>query len=285
MHYQISEDEFHRIAGVGHQIALMFDLVLAIVNKPFIEIGTENLSTFLGAQKDELEAVLKTVDERYDAQRVLDETTGALNWIDWTNALEIARGYETPRNPNAAATITRKLSAAASIDPDWRCALSAWTESLAGQNGERATSPSTSSGSPARRSKREKMLSKFDRHAAITAVAQCIETGSQLLAMKGACKHGEFMKRLEAIGMSASNAQRHMLAAARLAPYEKALCTLDSPSKVFALLPLDDDALRALVEQGKLGDLKLSDIAAMSVSKLREAVRKVVADASADASL
>ena len=50
-------------------------------------------------------------------------------------------------------------------------------------------------------------------------------------------------------------------------------------SKMTALLPLDDDQVDDLVDEGQTGELSLDDVARMSVKHLRSAVRKERAEA------
>ncbi len=138
MNYQISEDEFNRLSNVGHQIGLMSDLACAIVGKREVEIDVSNLLAFMMALEEQLRAVLKTVDERYEAQRAINQGEGALSWIDWAHALYIANGDEFMAPIGAAETITRKLAAAATVDPGWRGGEDVWRLVLARQHAKSA---------------------------------------------------------------------------------------------------------------------------------------------------
>lgn len=50
------------------------------------------------------------------------------------------------------------------------------------------------------------------RHSGVRA---CLEVGRGLTALKEACEHGEFGKRLEVLGIEESVARRFMIAAAK----------------------------------------------------------------------
>ena len=106
------------------------------------------------------------------------------------------------------------------------------------------------------------------------------ELGGYLLLLKEGCAHGEFLAALDRLGVTPRSAQRYMSMCQRFAN-----TTTSSHleklgfSKMAELLPLDDDQVDDLVDEGQTGELSLDDVARMSVKQLRAAVRKERAEA------
>ncbi|MBX9833203.1 MAG: hypothetical protein K2X78_09180 [Burkholderiaceae bacterium] len=113
-------------------------------------------------------------------------------------------------------------------------------------------------------------------HDAIKRIGMAIfELGGYLLLLKEGCVHGEFLAALDRLGVTPRSAQRYMSMCQRFAN-----TTTSSHleklgfSKMAELLPLDDDQVDDLVDEGQTGELSLDDVARMSVKQLRAAVRK-----------
>lgn len=125
------------------------------------------------------------------------------------------------------------------------------------------------------------------------SVEACLEVGRGLTVLKAASGHGEFIDRLDALGIEESVARRFMQSAMKLskrATSHVLTKALGSQSKLFEMLILDDEQIEELELTGQTGELKLDEIATMSVKELRAAVRaakqedsKAVADLKADA--
>lgn len=115
------------------------------------------------------------------------------------------------------------------------------------------------------------------------SVEACLEVGRGLAVLKAACTHGAFLGRLEALRIETRVAQRFMLAARRFAKAATSplLIAAGTQSKLFELLVLDDDQIDELELTGQTGELKLDDVAGMTVKELRAAVREARADLSA----
>lgn len=118
-------------------------------------------------------------------------------------------------------------------------------------------------------------------HDAIKRIGMAIfELGGYLLLLKEGCAHGEFLAALDRLGVTPRSAQRYMSMCQRFAN-----TTTSSHleklgfSKMAELLPLDDDQVDDLVDEGQTGELSLDDVARMSVKQLRAAVRKERAEA------
>lgn len=109
------------------------------------------------------------------------------------------------------------------------------------------------------------------------SVEACLEMGRGLAVLKAGCEHGQFIGRVEAMGLDQSVARRFMQAAAkfanRAAPH--LLAAAGSQSKLFELLVLDDDQLEELELTGQTGGLARDDVACMTQKELRAAVRKL----------
>ncbi len=120
------------------------------------------------------------------------------------------------------------------------------------------------------------------------SVEACLEVGRGLMVLKEACGHGQFMGRLEALGVDVYVASRFMGAARKFsvsnlrstANFAKAI---GNQTKLLELLVLDDEQANELVLTGQTGELKLDDIACMSAKELREALRKVRREKAEDA--
>lgn len=103
-----------------------------------------------------------------------------------------------------------------------------------------------------------------------------LQIGLGLICLKEACRHGEFMARLEVLGFDPRVARRYMQASSKLsnrATSSVLLKAIDSQSKLLELIVLDDEDIEELALTGETGELKLDDIAGMSVRELRKKVR------------
>lgn len=112
------------------------------------------------------------------------------------------------------------------------------------------------------------------------SVEACLEVGKGLRVLKEACAHGNFMARLDVLGIEVRVAQRFMQMAYKFpkASTSTLLKVVDSQSKMFELLILDDEQIQELELTGQTGELALDDVATMSVKELRKAVREAKAE-------
>lgn len=90
MHYELPQDEFNRIESCMHQIDLMAGLC-ALITAGHNAITIEGLGSFLSAQQEALNATLKTVEERRNAQRVLNQEA-ATAIVNKPATMEISAG-------------------------------------------------------------------------------------------------------------------------------------------------------------------------------------------------
>lgn len=113
------------------------------------------------------------------------------------------------------------------------------------------------------------------------SVEACLEVGRGLAVLKQACEHGQFMARLEVLGIDDGVARKFIRAATKFA--NRSLTTdltkaIGTQTKLFEMLILDDEQLDELEMTGQTGELKLDDIASMSVKELRAALREARAE-------
>ncbi|NMZ73424.1 hypothetical protein HBO32_09965 [Pseudomonas nitroreducens] len=107
------------------------------------------------------------------------------------------------------------------------------------------------------------------------SVEACLEVGRGLQVLKAACPHGDFVARLDSLGMERTVAHRFMTAAVKFSSGKSKplLAAIDSQTKLFEMLVLDDEQLEELELTGQTGELTLDDISTMSVKELRRALR------------
>ncbi|HFH4022052.1 hypothetical protein [Pseudomonas aeruginosa] len=113
------------------------------------------------------------------------------------------------------------------------------------------------------------------------SVEACLEVGRGLQVLKLACPHGEFVERLDALGLDRKVAVKFMTSAAKFASLgsDSALTrALGNQSKLFEMLVLDDEEIQELELTGQTGELSLDDVATMSVKELRAALRETRED-------
>lgn len=120
------------------------------------------------------------------------------------------------------------------------------------------------------------------------SVEACLEVGRGLRVLKEACEHGNFVARLEAIGLDRHVAARFIQAATKFSnvPTSAHLTkAIGTQSKLLEMLVLDDEQIEELVLTGQTGELKLDDIATMSVKELRATLRETRENAEAQGRL
>jgi hypothetical protein len=108
------------------------------------------------------------------------------------------------------------------------------------------------------------------------SVEACLEVGKGLCVLKEACAHGNFMARLDVLGIDVHVASRFMQSAIKFSklPTSATLKAINNQSKLFEMLVLDDEQLQELELTGQTGELALDDVATMSVKELRIKLRQ-----------
>ena len=101
-----------------------------------------------------------------------------------------------------------------------------------------------------------------------------LEAGKRLILIKEHEPHGEFLNTLEAIGIAERAARKMMQAAYKFCGPNQAKFAALGKSKLLELMVEDDEDLAALAEGGTIADLDIDDVDRMSVSELRQALRK-----------
>lgn len=115
-----------------------------------------------------------------------------------------------------------------------------------------------------------------------------LQIGLGLICLKESCQHGEFAARLEVLRFEPRVAQQYMKVAKKLANTNTSshlIKVIDSQSKLLELIVLDDDELEELALTGETGELKLDDVAGMSVRELKKAIRELRAEKDASEKL
>lgn len=113
-----------------------------------------------------------------------------------------------------------------------------------------------------------------------TAVEAMFNIGARLLLLRQVTEHGEWLMRLERLGIQPRAAQKIVSATLKYSdpkkPRSDRLLGLGK-TKLLELLVLDDEQLDVLDQGGQVGELDLDDAARMSASELRTEVRKLKA--------
>lgn len=113
------------------------------------------------------------------------------------------------------------------------------------------------------------------------SVDACLEVGRGLVALKEACQHGQFVARLDVLGLDRKVAAKFMQAARKFSNVSSTRHLLEAAgnqTKLFELLVLDDADAEELALTGQTGELSLDDVATMSVKELRAKLRETRAD-------
>lgn len=115
---------------------------------------------------------------------------------------------------------------------------------------------------------------KFYQRRSVEAV---LETGKRLLLLKEIAGHGDFMVRLEGLGIGQTLANKLMASTLKFSN-SSSTTILNLPNinqgKLLELLVLDDGEVEALSNGDTVRGIKLDDIDCLSVSELRASLRK-----------
>ena len=114
---------------------------------------------------------------------------------------------------------------------------------------------------------------RFYQRRSVEAV---LALGTRLLILKELTAHGEFIQRVELLGINKRMAQRFMGATLKLGKSDsKSLMTAaGTQTKLLELVVLDDEEIAELAEGGTAANLTLDDVARMTVTELRAALRE-----------
>lgn len=116
------------------------------------------------------------------------------------------------------------------------------------------------------------------------SVEACLEVGRGLVVLKAACGHGNFMARLDVLGVDVKVADKFMAAARKFSNYSSTsnlTRAIGNQTKLFEMLVLDDEQIDELALTGQTGELHLDAVATMSVKELRSALRELRANSEA----
>lgn len=119
------------------------------------------------------------------------------------------------------------------------------------------------------------VLARFFQPRQLRTARDAVEVGSALMLLKHTVAHGEWLPRLEQLGVPPSAAQRLMGCAYRFHKRPDAFFeAVGSAYKLFELLSLEDEEIDALCDGTGLAGVVLGDLEAMTVREVRAAVRR-----------
>ena len=102
-----------------------------------------------------------------------------------------------------------------------------------------------------------------------------MEVGAYFLLLREQCQHGEFLERLERLGVEPRAAQRYMQVTLRFSNASSVTHLQGmSRAKLLAMVVLEDDEIQELNDGGSVRGVTLDEIDRMSARELREALRK-----------
>lgn len=113
------------------------------------------------------------------------------------------------------------------------------------------------------------------------SVEACLQVGMGLRVLKEACAHGNYIARLDVLGIDRVVAWKFMQAASKFANVSSTkhlTAAIGSQAKLFEMIVLDEGQLEELELTGQTGELALDDVATMSLKDLRAAVREAKAE-------
>lgn len=113
------------------------------------------------------------------------------------------------------------------------------------------------------------------------SVEACLEVGRGLAVLKAACGHGNFIARLDVLGIDRKVAVKFMQSATKFSNVSSTRHLTDAignQTKLFEMLVLDEEEIDELANFGQTGELSLDDVATMSVKELRTALRELKAE-------
>ena len=114
---------------------------------------------------------------------------------------------------------------------------------------------------------------------------EMLAAGRALLVVREHVPHGDWRDFLSRLGLEPRLAQRMSQAALKFSNASTSTHLIEAAgnkSKLIELLVLDDDQVAELNDGGTVAGITLDDVAAMSVSDLRKALREARADAEAN---
>lgn len=113
---------------------------------------------------------------------------------------------------------------------------------------------------------------RFYQRRSVEAV---LALGTRLLLLKEMTAQGEFVRRVELLGINKRMAQRFMSATVKFGKSDtkSLLSAAGNQTKLLELVMLDDDELAELAAGGSVANLTLDDVERMTVTELRSALR------------
>lgn len=131
-------------------------------------------------------------------------------------------------------------------------------------------------------SRERQLIALWARHGVLgprRTAHDAMALGAQLLLVKSATPRGEFMDRVNSLGLNASSASRYMAVARRFFHLpDSFLDIVGTASNLMELLPLEDGAVNALARGEAVDGLSADALSNATVKTLRQAAREQAAD-------
>ncbi|MDD5249670.1 MAG: hypothetical protein PHY45_11825 [Rhodocyclaceae bacterium] len=107
-------------------------------------------------------------------------------------------------------------------------------------------------------------------------VEASLELGKRLMLLKEITPHGEFGQRIELLGISQQMGRKFMMATLKFSKRSSTsvLTAAGTQTKLLELLVLDEDEIAELEDGGSARGIELDDVATMTVTELRSALRE-----------
>jgi hypothetical protein len=112
-------------------------------------------------------------------------------------------------------------------------------------------------------------------------VEAALGAGRALLLLKERVPYGDFLRRLEQLGVAARAGQKLMQAALKFSTRPTTAIAAGTPTKLLELLVLDDEDLQQLETDGSVLGIELDDIQRMGARELRLKLREAREDLAA----
>lgn len=126
MSYELTDAEFSRLEMVLDQLDLTKSLLMLVDDTSLDCVPSRGLFAFLCAREEEMRAVLRSSQERADAE--VEAMRMSPNM--WQMALRIARGDALHTPSGAEASVRDRLEHEAEINPEMQPVLEEWLEVL-----------------------------------------------------------------------------------------------------------------------------------------------------------
>lgn len=263
MEYTIPESDLNRLEDAKNMLGMVSSLLADVTTAHTMSMTHGELLAFVGNQYEILRAVIDRANERYDLDKDSDRS---LSWIDWMAVMDVCSNQMHPSHANRT---TARMEEIAAMDPDMAPVLRKWREFVEGSAVAPVVAPEPEN------LIQPEQLKKAIRRGRASAI-DAVTIGKSILVLKAGCRHGEYQSRLDQLDISDRGASRYIAVAVTFSDKPKVLQAVGSKSKLFELLPLEDEQVSDLEKGIAVGDLTLESVESMTVLELRKAVKVAI---------